>query len=137
MRVFKINLYKLQIKKRNLLIYFAHTSLSFSETFLNLNENFSMIFENSIVSLVWYFVEVHIFEFFTMRFSNIIYREFSFFFSNFFFMSFFIFIFADFSLAFIVFFFSFFFFSFICCSVVTQSKKIVSTIHSFAEIVLL
>ena len=105
MRVFKIYLYKLQTKKRNSLIYFAHTSLSFSE-------KFSIMFENDVVSLMWCFTEIRAFEFFTARSSNIIYQKFSFFFLNFFFKSSFIFIFVDFSSTFIVFLFSFSFHSF-------------------------
>ena len=120
------------MKKRNSFIYLAHTSLFFFEKFLNLNEKFSMTFEDDVVSSMWCFADIRAFEFFTTRSSNIIYQEFSFFFSNFFFMSSFIFIFADFSSTSIVFFFfSFFFSSFIYCSVAALSRKIVSTICSF------
>ena len=131
MRVFKIYLYKLQTKKRDSFIYFAHTSFSFSEKFSNLNEKFSMMFENDVVSLIWCFAEIRTFKFFTTKSSNIIYQKFFFFFSNFFFTSLFIFIFVDFSSTFIVFFFSFFFFLFICCNVIVLNRKIVSTTHFF------
>ena len=112
MHASKINLYKLQTKKRNFFIYFISTLLFFSKIFSDLNEKFSMMFKNNIVSLIHYFAEACTFEFFTIKSSNIIYREFSFFFSNLFFTSFFIFIFVDFSLAFIVFFFVSFFYLF-------------------------
>ena len=119
MHVFKINLYKIQIKKRNLFIYFAHTLLFFFKTFSNSNEKFLMMFEDDVVSLMWYFAEIRAFEFFTTKSSNIIYRKFSFFFSNFLFTNLFLFIFADFSSAFIVFFFFFFFFIHLlqCCNI--------------------
>ena len=132
MRVFKINLYKLQTKRRNSFTSFAHTLLFLSKkTFFNSNERFSITLENNVVLLMLCFVEVYKFKFFMTRFSNIIYRKFSFFFLNFLFMSLFIFIFANFLLAFIVFFFSSFFSSFICCSIVALNRKIVSIIYSF------
>ena len=111
-----------------------NTSLFLFKTFLNLNKKFLIMFENDVVSLIWCFVEIYVFVFFLTRSSNIVYREFFFFFLNFFFTSFFIFIFANFSSAFIIFFFfSFFLYSFTVMSQHWTEKLFQQFVFSFSS----
>ena len=130
MRVFKIYLYNLWTKKRNLFVYFAHISFSFSKTFLNSNEKFLMMFENNVMLLIWYFAEIRAFKFFTTRSSNIIYRKFFSFSSNLF-SRIFLCLFSLISYQYLLYFFLFFFFLFIYCSVAVLNNEIILIIRFF------
>ena len=71
MRVYKINLYKRRIKKRNIHIMFVIESHFYFKNFLKSNDEILKMFENVVVSLMTSFVEVRSIEFFTSKTSNI------------------------------------------------------------------
>ena len=71
MRVHKINLYKRQIKERNIHIIFIIKSHSYFKNFSKLNNEILKKFENDVVSLMTNFVKIRSVEFFTSKISNI------------------------------------------------------------------